>query len=80
FPKEYSIFVAELSPETSNSDLVAVFRNPLIRPFASCKGAKVMLDPLTGTNRGYGFIWEEADQQRALVEMHGLYYLLPPFR
>lgn len=28
--KEYSIFVGDLAPETSNSDLVAVFRNPVL--------------------------------------------------
>ena len=67
YPKEYSIFVGDLAPETSNSDLVAVFRNPVlglrndrepkfIRPFLSCKSAKIMLDPLTGVSRGYGFV------------------------
>ncbi|KAL4081517.1 hypothetical protein V8B97DRAFT_45956 [Scleroderma yunnanense] len=91
--KEYSIFVGDLAPETSNSDLVAVFRNPLlglrndrepkfIRPFLSCKSAKIMLDPVTGISRGYGFVrfTDEADQQRALVEMHGLYCLSRPMR
>jgi RNA recognition motif-containing protein len=67
FPKEYSIFVGDLAPEASNSDLVAVFRNPVlglrndrepkfIRPFHSCKSAKIMLDPTTGISRGYGFV------------------------
>ena len=67
YQKEYSIFVGDLAPETSNSDLVAVFRNPLlglrndrepkfIRPFLSCKSAKIMLDPVTGISRGYGFV------------------------
>lgn len=67
FPKEYSIFVGDLAPETSNSDLVAVFRNPVlglrndrepkfIRPFLSCRSAKIMLDPVTGVSRGYGFV------------------------
>ena len=67
FPKEYSIFVGDLAPEASNSDLVAVFRNPVlglrndrepkfIRPFLSCKSAKIMLDPVTGVSRGYGFV------------------------
>jgi len=67
YPKEYSIFVGDLAPETSNSDLVAVFRNPVlglrndrepkfIRPFLSCKSAKIMLDPATGISRGYGFV------------------------
>ncbi|KIY46816.1 hypothetical protein FISHEDRAFT_46518, partial [Fistulina hepatica ATCC 64428] len=84
FSKEYSIFVGDLAPETSNSDLVAVFRNPpkFIRPFLSCKSAKIMLDPVTGVSRGYGFVrfTDEADQQRALIEMHGLYCLSRPMR
>ncbi|KAF7308906.1 hypothetical protein MKEN_01091100 [Mycena kentingensis (nom. inval.)] len=93
FAKEYSIFVGDLAPETSNSDLVAVFRNPVlglrndrapkfIRPFTSCKSAKIMLDPATGVSRGYGFVrfTDEADQQRALIEMHGLYCLSRPMR
>ncbi|PFH50163.1 hypothetical protein AMATHDRAFT_61653 [Amanita thiersii Skay4041] len=93
FQKEYSIFVGDLAPETSNSDLVAVFRNPVlglrndrepkfIRPFLSCKSAKIMLDPVTGVSRGYGFVrfTDEADQQRALIEMHGLYCLSRPMR
>lgn len=65
--KEYSIFVGDLAPEASNSDLVAVFRNPVlglrndrepkfIKPFSSCKSAKIMLDPVTGVSRGYGFV------------------------
>ncbi|KAI0306902.1 hypothetical protein B0F90DRAFT_1813755 [Multifurca ochricompacta] len=91
--KEYSIFVGDLAPEASNSDLVAVFRNPVlglrndrepkfIRPFLSCKSAKIMLDPVTGVSRGYGFVrfTDEADQQRALIEMHGLYCLSRPMR
>ncbi|KAG6861954.1 hypothetical protein C0995_009138 [Termitomyces sp. Mi166 len=93
YPKEYSIFVGDLAPETSNSDLVAVFRNPLlglrndrepkfIRPFQSCKSAKIMIDPVTGVSRGYGFVrfTDEADQQRALIEMHGLYCQSRPMR
>nr|GAT54308.1 predicted protein [Mycena chlorophos] len=93
YPKEYSIFVGDLAPETSNSDLVAVFRNPVlglrndrapkfIRPFTSCKSAKIMLDPATGVSRGYGFVrfTDETDQQRALIEMHGLYCLSRPMR
>ena len=48
YSKEYSIFVGDLAPETSDSDLVAVFCNPVlglrndrppksIRPFFSCR-------------------------------------------
>ncbi|OBZ70485.1 Protein NAM8 [Grifola frondosa] len=41
-----------------------------------------MLDPVTGVSRGYGFVrfTDEADQQRALIEMHGLYCLSRPMR
>ncbi|KDR76627.1 hypothetical protein GALMADRAFT_452421 [Galerina marginata CBS 339.88] len=90
-PKEYSILVKDLAPETSNSDLLAVFCNPVlglrnsqgskvIRPFLSCKSAKVILDPVTGISRGYGFVRfaDEGDQQRAMVEMHGVYCLSRP--
>ncbi|KAJ7889312.1 hypothetical protein B0H14DRAFT_2336802, partial [Mycena olivaceomarginata] len=93
FAKEYSIFVGDLAPETSNSDLVAVFRNPVlglrndhapkfIRPFASCKSAKIMIDPVTRMSRGFGFVrfTDDADQQRALIEMQGLYCLSRPMR
>ncbi|KAF9049403.1 hypothetical protein BDZ89DRAFT_1057762 [Hymenopellis radicata] len=91
YPKEYSIFVGDLAPETSNSDLVAVFRNPVlglrsdrepkfIRPFVSCKSAKIMLDPVTGVSRVMALFTDEADQQRALVEMHGLYCLSRPIQ
>jgi hypothetical protein len=63
----------------------------------SCKSAKIMLDPVTGVSRGYGFVrcapfsirdssdpqfvhrfTDEPDQQRALIEMHGLYCLSRP--
>ncbi|KAJ7877583.1 hypothetical protein B0H14DRAFT_3782774 [Mycena olivaceomarginata] len=70
-----------------------VFRDPVlglrndrtpkfICPFASCKSAKIMLDPVTGVSRGYGFVrfTDEADQQRALIQMHGLYCLSRPMR
>ncbi|ESK93617.1 mrna binding post-transcriptional regulator [Moniliophthora roreri MCA 2997] len=93
YPTEYSIFVGDLALEVSNSDLVAVFRNPVlglrndrepkfIRPFLSCKSAKIMLDPVTGISKGYGFVrfTDESDQQRALIEMHGLYCLSRPMR
>jgi hypothetical protein len=106
---EFSIFVGDLAPETTNADLVAVFRNPLlglrsdreprvIRPFTSCRSAKIMVHPLsifcrgqtlidcvqvspeTGVSKGYGFVrfTDEADQQRALIEMQGLYCLSRP--
>ncbi|KAF8510973.1 hypothetical protein JB92DRAFT_408273 [Gautieria morchelliformis] len=64
--REFSIFVGDLATETSNSDLVAIFKNPtlglqndrepkFILPFYSCKSAKIMVDPATVVSRGYGF-------------------------
>ncbi|KAJ7681632.1 hypothetical protein B0H14DRAFT_3677922 [Mycena olivaceomarginata] len=56
-----------------------------IRPFASCKSAKIMLDPVTGiigrermTLTDARRFTDEADQQHALIEMHGLYCLSRP--
>lgn len=89
---EYSIFVGDLAPDVTHADITAVFRDPTkglrpdrgpprkIKPFASCKTAKIMVDPSTGLSRGYGFIrfTDEADQRRALIEMQGLYCLSRP--
>ncbi|KAK7015233.1 hypothetical protein R3P38DRAFT_2996500 [Favolaschia claudopus] len=91
--REYSVFVGDLAPETSNSDLVAVFRNPVlglrndraprfVLPFVSCKSATIVTDSVTGVSLGYGFVrfTNELDQQRALVDMQGLYCLSRPMR
>lgn len=89
---EYSIFVGDLAPDVTHADIVAVFRDPTkglrpdrgpprkIKPFTSCKMAKIMVDQTTGLSRGYGFIRfsDEADQRRALIEMQGLYCLSRP--
>ncbi|KAK6972039.1 hypothetical protein R3P38DRAFT_3136982, partial [Favolaschia claudopus] len=87
---EYSVFVGDLAPETSNSDLVAVFRNPVlglrndraprfVLPFVSCKSATIVTDSVTGRESGLWFT-NELDQQRALVDMQGLYCLSRPMR
>lgn len=89
---EYSIFVGDLAPDVTHADIVAVFRDPTkglrpdrgpprkIKPFLSCKMAKIMVDQNTGLSRGYGFVrfTDEADQRRALIEMQGLYCLSRP--
>ncbi|OAD05940.1 hypothetical protein MUCCIDRAFT_130744, partial [Mucor lusitanicus CBS 277.49] len=68
---EYSIFVGDLSPETTEMDLLVVFQSR----YMSCKSAKIMTDPRTGMTRGYGFVRfaEQLDQQRALIEMQGYF-------
>ncbi|AEO70667.1 uncharacterized protein THITE_2132116 [Thermothielavioides terrestris NRRL 8126] len=68
---EYSIFVGDLGPEVNEFVLVSLFQSR----FPSCKSAKIMTDAMTGQSRGYGFVRfsDESEQQRALVEMQGVY-------
>ncbi|KAG8905264.1 RRM protein [Tulasnella sp. 403] len=91
--QEFSIFVGDLAPETTNSDLIAVFRDPIlglrhdrepkfVAPFTSCRSAKIMVDPVMGVSKGYGFVrfGSASDASRALIEMQGLYCLSRPMR
>ena len=75
---EFSIFVGDLGPEVNEYVLVSLFQSR----FPSCKSAKIMTDPISGMSRGYGFVrfGEEADQQRALTEMQGVYCGNRPMR
>ncbi|KAK4184705.1 putative RNA-binding protein [Podospora australis] len=75
---EFSIFVGDLGPEVNEFVLVSLFQSR----FPSCKSAKIMTDAMTGQSRGYGFVrfTDEADQQRALVEMQGVYCGNRPMR
>ncbi|KAJ9625652.1 hypothetical protein H2203_004411 [Taxawa tesnikishii (nom. ined.)] len=75
---EYSIFVGDLGPEVNEYVLVSIFQ----ARFQSCKSAKIMSDPISGLSRGYGFVRfsDEADQQRALQEMQGVYCGNRPMR
>ncbi|KAK3309796.1 uncharacterized protein B0T15DRAFT_481344 [Chaetomium strumarium] len=75
---EYSIFVGDLGPEVNEYVLVSLFQSR----FPSCKSAKIMTDAMTGQSRGYGFVRfsDEGDQQRALIEMQGVYCGNRPMR
>ncbi|KAK0751809.1 hypothetical protein B0T18DRAFT_426393 [Schizothecium vesticola] len=75
---EFSIFVGDLGPEVNEFVLVSLFQSR----FPSCKSAKIMTDAMTGQSRGYGFVRfsEESDQQRALIEMQGVYCGNRPMR
>ncbi|PIA18024.1 hypothetical protein COEREDRAFT_79973 [Coemansia reversa NRRL 1564] len=66
---EYSLFVGDLAPEVTDVQLAQEFRCR----YASVRTAKVVTDPVTQLARGYGFVRfsDEADHQRALVEMQG---------
>ncbi|KAL2885517.1 hypothetical protein HOO65_080467 [Ceratocystis lukuohia] len=75
---EFSIFVGDLGPEVNEYVLVSLFQ----ARFPSCKSAKIMTDAMSGQSRGYGFVRfsDENDQQRALVEMQGVYCGNRPMR
>lgn len=75
---EFSIFVGDLGPEVNEFVLVSLFQ----ARFPSCKSAKIMTDAVTGQSRGYGFVRfsDEGDQQRALLEMQGVYCGNRPMR
>ncbi|KAF2857127.1 RNA-binding domain-containing protein [Piedraia hortae CBS 480.64] len=75
---EHSIFVGDLGPEVTEYVLNSVFA----AKYPSCKSVKIMTDPLRGTSRGYGFVRfaDEADQQKALREMQGVYCGNRPMR
>ncbi|XP_066573747.1 tRNA selenocysteine 1-associated protein 1 isoform X1 [Amia ocellicauda] len=64
----YSVFVGDLTPEVDDGMVYDYF----LTSYASCRGAKVVLDNL-GNSRGCGFVQfaEEEDQKRALEECQG---------
>ncbi|GMG39979.1 unnamed protein product [Ambrosiozyma monospora] len=66
---EYSLFVGDLSPGTTEAHLLALFQTN----FNTVKTVRVMTDPATGLSRCFGFVRfsTEDDRKRALVEMNG---------
>ncbi|EPX72649.1 RNA-binding protein Csx1 [Schizosaccharomyces octosporus yFS286] len=66
---EYSIFVGDLLPTTQDSDLFLTFHTI----YPSCTSAKIIVDPVTGLSRKYGFVRfsSEKEQQHALIHMQG---------
>ncbi|KAH3673009.1 hypothetical protein WICMUC_003962 [Wickerhamomyces mucosus] len=75
---EYSLFVGDLSPSTTEAHLLSLFQNH----FSSVKTVRVMTDPITGTSRCFGFVRfsDEEERKRALNEMSGVYCAGRPLR
>ena len=65
---EYTIYVCDLPLEVNDFQLFGIFS----QRYPSCRGAKIVLDPLTQLSKGYGFVRfaDEVEQQRAMVEMN----------
>nr|AGV54456.1 RNA-binding post-transcriptional regulator csx1-like protein [Phaseolus vulgaris] len=75
---EYTIFVGELAADVTDYLLQETFR----ARYSSVKGAKVVIDRLTGRTKGYGFVRfaDESEQVRAMTEMQGVFCSTRPLR
>lgn len=76
---EYSLFVGDLSASTTEAHLLAFFQKSFPN---SIKTVRVMTDPVTGKLRCFGFVrfTDNAERQRALVEMNGAWFGGRPLR
>lgn len=75
---DYTIFVGDLATDVTDYHLTEVFRTR----YSSVKGAKVVIDRLTGRTKGYGFVRfaDEGEQMRAMTEMQGVLCSTRPMR
>ncbi|KAJ3004892.1 UNVERIFIED_CONTAM: tRNA selenocysteine 1-associated protein 1, partial [Siphonaria sp. JEL0065] len=76
--QEFSIFVGDLGQEVNDIVLLNTFQ----ARYESVKSARVVLDPMTGMSRGYGFVKfaSDLDSQRAMTEMNGQFCGSRPMR
>ncbi|GJP44619.1 hypothetical protein CLOM_g3992 [Closterium sp. NIES-68] len=67
--QEFSIFVGDLAPDVNDYLLSETFRCR----YGSVRGAKVVVDNVSGRTKGYGFVRfsSEEERERALHEMNG---------
>lgn len=75
---DFTIFVGDLAADVTDYQLQETFR---VR-YPSVKGAKVVIDRLTGRTKGYGFVrfGDESEQVRAMTEMNGAFCSTRPMR
>lgn len=75
---DHTIFVGDLASDVTDYMLQETFR----ARFSSVKGAKVVIDRLTGRTKGYGFVrfGDETEQLRAMTEMNGVLCSTRPMR
>ncbi|KAJ9517600.1 hypothetical protein QJQ45_025061 [Haematococcus lacustris] len=75
---DYSVFVGDLGPEVDDALLETTFRTY----YPSTRTAKVMVDVASQRSRGYGFVRFsiEAERDRAVAEMSGVYLGSRPIR
>lgn len=75
---EHTIFVGDLASDVTDVMLQELFK----AHYPSVKGAKIVMDQLTGRSKGYGFVrfTDESEQMRAMTEMNGMYCSSRPMR
>ncbi|KAH1088675.1 hypothetical protein GLYMA_07G259500v4 [Glycine max] len=75
---DHTIFVGDLAADVTDYLLQETFR----ARYPSIKGAKVVIDRLTGRTKGYGFVrfGDESEQVRAMTEMQGVLCSTRPMR
>lgn len=68
---EYTVFVGDLAPNVTESQLFELF----ISRLNSTSHVKIVYDQLTGVSKGYAFVkfTNPMHQQRALLEMQGIF-------
>lgn len=68
---DYTIFVGDLAADVTDFVLQETFRSH----YSSVKGAKIVIDKLTGRSKGYGFVrfGDPTEQARAMAEMNGVF-------
>ncbi|ODV86494.1 hypothetical protein CANARDRAFT_232221 [[Candida] arabinofermentans NRRL YB-2248] len=74
----YSIFVGDLPQTLTEPILLQTFQSR----YPSCSSVKIMIDPMTGNIKGYGFVkfLNEEEHKRALIEMQGYILMGRPIR
>lgn len=75
---EHTIFVGDLAADVTDYLLQETFKVN----YPSVKSAKVVIDRATGRTKGYGFVkfGDQSEQQRAMIEMNGMYCSSRPMR
>ncbi|KAJ6816033.1 polyadenylate-binding protein RBP47-like [Iris pallida] len=75
---DHSIFVGDLAPDVTDTLLHETFAGK----YPSVKGAKVVMDSITGRSKGYGFIrfGNDDEKAQAMTEMNGVYCSSRPMR
>lgn len=75
---DYTIFVGDLAADVTDYLLQETFR----ARYNSVKGAKVVIDRLSGRTKGYGFVRfaDDSEQVRAMTEMQGVLCSTRPMR